>query len=660
MTQLKKILIANRGEIACRIIRTAKKLGITTVAVFSEVDAKAIHVQMADEAYLIGPAPSKDSYLNIKKIIEIAKQSNVTAIHPGYGFLSENCEFALACEQAGILFVGPSSKAIEMMGNKNVAKEIMKQHDVPVLPGFFIDTSDINDLVMAANKIGLPIVLKAVAGGGGKGLRLVENIEDLEQAYMAVKREAKAFFNDDNILLEKYLPNARHVEVQVLADHHGAVQALYTRDCSIQRRHQKIIEEAPAPNLSDALQEKMMQAAIKGAKSIQYTNAGTFEFLLDGENFYFMEMNTRLQVEHPVTEMITELDLVEWQLRITAGEKIFTARPKRIGHAIELRLNAEDPEKDFLPSSGVLEYFEYPSDSHLRVDSGYQEGDHINIYYDSLLAKLIIWGEDRMQAVNQLRNALKEVTVFGIKTNLSALSSVINHEYFIAGNFNTHFLQQHKILNITAIPNEVYLIAATFLKNFNQHHHYHDNSEDLFSPWQLYSGWQLFASPRYHFNFENITVSITETDKNSYQITMGDHQYDCNPLNMQLLGHDCYQIELIVNDTVLKAKILKLNDKLEILYQHQYYTLALFENNLTSLQQQESENQLMAPMPGTLVALHVSSGQKVNKGDKLLVLEAMKMEHTLYAPRDGVIKECFYRVGDLIKEGSQIIELTTD
>lgn len=657
MTLFDKILIANRGEIACRIIRTAKKLGIKTVAIFSEVDCNALHVKSADEAYLIGPAPSKDSYLNITKIIAIAKETKSSAIHPGYGFLSENGEFAQACEQENIVFIGPALSAINLMANKNVAKSKMQQHGIPILPGFYDENQSYEKLLVAAKQIGFPIVLKAVAGGGGKGLRLVFAEEEFEHAYHAVKREAKAFFNDDKILLEKYLSHARHVEVQILADHFGNVQSLLTRDCSIQRRHQKIIEEAPAPNLSQKLQEKMIAAAVEGAKAIHYTNAGTMEFLVERNAFYFMEMNTRLQVEHPVTEMITGLDLVEWQFRIAAGEKLFTDKVPSQGHAIEVRLNAEDPENDFLPSSGKLYFFHFPpANQHIRIDSGYETGDKIAIYYDSLLGKLIAWDENRSLTINRLQQLIDNTIIFGIKNNLPLLKQILNNNNFLHSNFSTHFLQQ-EVLTLKK-PAELYAISALFLTFLTAQVNQEKNREDIYSPWNIRDGWQLYFNPSIVFYFydyqKNICVQVTREEK-IFSVTVNEEMFDCFVVDYKEISEKVFQLSVIIGNQYLVAIFFKNELKLEIILQHEYYYLTLVEDNAKEISH-ESEQQLLAPMPGTIVALHVNSGQKVTKGEKLLVIEAMKMEHTLYAPKDGIIKKCYYKIGDLIKEGSELLE----
>lgn len=658
MALFNKILVANRGEIACRILRTANRLGIKTVAVFSEVDRDALHVKMADEAFLIGPAPSKDSYLNIENIIQVALKAQVDAIHPGYGFLSENYHFAEACQQNNICFVGPSSSVINLMANKNLAKDVLEEHGVPVLPGFYDQEQNVERLLAAANEIGFPVVLKAIAGGGGKGLRLVHDAKEFEHAYLSVKREAKAFFNDEKVLVEKYLSQARHIEVQILADNLGEIIPLFTRDCSIQRRHQKIVEEAPAPLISANLQNKMMQAAVKAAQAIQYTNAGTLEFLVENDNFYFMEMNTRLQVEHPVTEMITKLDLVEWQLRIAALESLPKKEFLYHGHAIEVRLNAEDPDKDFLPSSGYLHCFEFPgNDEHVRIDKGYQTNDFVNIYYDSLLAKIIVWDKNRSAAIQRLQKVLGHTYVFGIKTNLALLKNILENDNFKLGQINTHFLQQEKFKVDTVFPPKVFAICSLFLMLYTKQQK-PEHSLDSNSPWLDRDGWQLFFESELQFHLiykkQNVTTSIKKQGEN-YLITIGDDKIVCSLTYFTSLQKNIYELGLILNTEYLKSKLFYNDYHLEIFVNAEYYQVEIeTENNLTH--ENIHDEQLRAPMPGTLVALHVNQGQKVIKGDKLLVIEAMKMEHTLYAPKDGTIKECYYQIGDLIKEGAELIE----
>ncbi|MFN7097754.1 MAG: acetyl/propionyl/methylcrotonyl-CoA carboxylase subunit alpha, partial [Gammaproteobacteria bacterium] len=441
------ILIANRGEIACRVMRTAKRMGLRCIAVYSDADAHAPHVKMADEAYHLGPAPARTSYLDAEKILAIAKLSNADAIHPGYGFLSENAEFAKQCETAGIIFIGPPASAITAMGSKSNAKQLMEKAGVPLIPGYHGKDQSAAAFIKAAEKIGYPVLLKAAAGGGGKGMRVVNQASEMEIALAAAKREGLSSFGDDYILVEKYLAKPRHVEIQVFSDQHHHHLYLYERDCSIQRRHQKIIEEAPAPDMTDKLRSAMGAAAVACAKAIGYVGAGTIEFLLDEDGqFYFMEMNTRLQVEHPVTEMITGLDLVEWQLRVAAGEKmpLTQAQIPLHGHAIEVRIYAEDPAHDFLPSIGTIHYLQQPQlQNWLRVDTGVETGSQISQYYDPMIAKLIVWGESRTEAILRLLQALAHYHVCGVQTNLALLANIASHPDYQTAKVFTHFIDVH-------------------------------------------------------------------------------------------------------------------------------------------------------------------------------------------------------------------------
>ncbi len=438
-----KVLIANRGEIAVRIIRSLKELGIRSVAVYSEADRRALHVRMADEAYCVGPAPSAESYLKSDVILEIAKKSGAQAIHPGYGFLSENAEFATQCAEAGIVFIGPPPAAIDAMGEKTRARQLMLEAGVPLVPGTQEAIEDVAVIKKLADEMGFPVLVKAAAGGGGKGMRRVDRPEDLEAAFVGARREALSAFGNGAVYLEKYVVHPKHVEIQVLADTHGNVVHLFERDCSVQRRHQKIIEEAPCPVLSEEVRQKMGAVAVKAAKAVGYVGAGTLEFLLDADqNFYFLEMNTRLQVEHPITEMITGLDLVRWQLKIAAGERLSFGQEdvKRRGAAIECRIYAEDPDGGFMPCPGELKYVQEPAGPGVRVDSGVYSGSEVTVFYDPMIAKLIVWGEDREHAIARMRRALREYVVYGIKTNVAFHDEVLADEGFVRGDYDTEFV----------------------------------------------------------------------------------------------------------------------------------------------------------------------------------------------------------------------------
>ncbi|HMU42180.1 MAG TPA: acetyl-CoA carboxylase biotin carboxylase subunit [Ignavibacteriaceae bacterium] len=472
---IKKILIANRGEIAVRIIRACKELGIIAAAVYSEADKKAKHTLLADEAYLIGEAPSSQSYLVKERLIKLAKNINADAIHPGYGFLSENSTFIKMVEEANLIFIGPSSTSVKMMGSKTSARSLMKENDVPVVPGTIKPIQNLEEGIETAVKIGFPVLLKASAGGGGKGMRIVNSEQEFKGAFEAAKREAEKAFGDSSIYLEKLIEDPKHIEVQIIADKHGNYAHLYERECSVQRRHQKIIEESPSPSIDENTRNKITEAAIKAAKACNYQSAGTIEFLMDREkNFYFLEMNTRLQVEHPVTELISGIDLVKEQIQIAAGEKLsFNQNDLKInGHAIECRIYAEDPQNNFLPSTGILQSYSEPAGPGIRVDSGFQQGSEVSVYYDPLVAKIIAWSNNRASAIKRMIRALDEYSITGIKNNVSFLKNVLSHKKFLDSSFNINFIENSiaEILNAEIVVNEtiscedVAAIAALLIK----------------------------------------------------------------------------------------------------------------------------------------------------------------------------------------------------
>lgn len=496
--KIEKILVANRGEIAVRVMRACQEMGIPSVAVYSEADEKSLHVEMADEAYCIGePAPS-ESYLNIQKIIDVAKQSGANAIHPGYGFLSENAEFAKTCTEAGIKFIGPSAEVIHSMGDKIQAKRTMRDAGVPVIPGFTGEEEN-ETLEQSCQRIGFPVLIKATAGGGGKGMKVVNSIDELSEAVNSARREAKSSFGNDELLLEKYLPRPRHIEFQVLADEHGKIIHLFERECSIQRRHQKVIEETPSVALNDDLRAKMGEAAIQAAKIIGYTNAGTVEFMLDGSgNFYFLEMNTRLQVEHAITEATTGIDIVKWQIRIAQGEVLTLEQDKIIqrGHAIECRIYAEDPEQGFMPSTGVLKTVELPSGINIRHDTGISQGSHVSPYYDPMLAKLIVYGEERVDAARKMDWALSNYIALGVTTNIPFLKAIILHPAFVEGDIDTHFIDKHfKSWTVSEeLPIEVLIAAAIDdLKHSGvmEDEGSQQIADDAHSPWKSMGRWRI-------------------------------------------------------------------------------------------------------------------------------------------------------------------------
>lgn len=662
-----KILIANRNEIACRVVRTAKKMGIRCVAIYSDADKNALHVKMADEAYYVGPSPVIESYLRGDVIIEIAKRCGANAIHPGYGFLSENPDFAAACAKANISFIGPPEDAIRAMGSKSAAKKIMEKAGIPLISGYHGDDQSLTTLKKAASKIGYPILLKAASGGGGKGMRVVEEESDFANAYTAAKREASSSFGEDSLLLEKYLRKPRHVEVQVFADTHGNCISLFDRDCSIQRRHQKIIEEAPAPNISDKIRKSMSTAAIKAAQAIQYVGAGTIEFLLDeDEQFYFMEMNTRLQVEHPVTEMITGLDLVEWQLRIAMGEKLPLKQEdiKCHGHAFEARIYAEDPSNQFLPATGKLHYLRMPEeDEHVRIDSGVTTGNDISIYYDPLIAKLIVWDQTREQALKQLQRALSQIKIVGVITNTDFLQRIADNQHFARVKIETGFIPRyHDELFKSFINNSEQSIALTclyvLLKQQHQTKKYALNSTDRFSPWFSLQNWRVNLPSEQTLIFlhhqQQMNVRIQFRD-NYYELAIDKNIY-------RAFGELQNEHELIatINDQIIHASIVEYQNRYHLFYNRMHEQLELFNPALQVTHEEEMTGHLNAPMPGTVVAIMIKPGTLVDRSTSLLVIEAMKMEHTIYAPARGKVTAIHYQIGDKVDEGAELLEFVAE
>ena len=654
-----KILIANRGEIAVRIARTAKRLGITSVAVYSEADANALHVEVCDEAYCIGPAAASESYLRADKILEVAKKSAAQAVHPGYGFLSENAEFARACEQANIAFVGPPASAIEAMGSKSKAKEIMQSAKVPLVPGYHGDDQDDDLLTRESGSIGYPQLIKASAGGGGKGMRVVNQQSEFEASLISARREALSSFGDDKVLIERYLPAPRHVEMQVFADKHGNVVHLFERDCSIQRRHQKVLEEAPAPGMTDALRAQMGEAAINCARAIGYVGAGTVEFLLDTDgSFYFMEMNTRLQVEHPVTEMVTGLDLVHWQLQVASGEALPLQQSeiKLDGHAFEARIYAEAPERDFMPATGRINYLAEPDS--VRIDTGVRAGDEIGINYDPMIAKLIVHGDDRLSAMAKMRKALGDYQILGVQTNIGFLSSLLSIDAFADGNFDTGFIGTHhqKLFDKEADNSSFAVCVAAMavlpaIANSNEYF----SCLDPWSPWQDKSGWRLNQAPRHRIRLsqetEHYDVQVSRNGPR-WQVTFDEKKFD---VSARWLDHTHLQIE--VGSSLLTIPVLIENDVISIWYGQREWRFMRY-NPMQALDHEgEAANQFVAPMPGAIISLPVAAGDTVEIGDTLLVMEAMKMEHSMVAPVKATVSEVFFAVGDQVEEGDRLIIL---
>ena len=657
-----KIMIANRGEIACRVIRSARRLGITTVAVFSEADAQALHVTLADEARLIGAAPAQESYLVAERILQAALDSGARAIHPGYGFLSENARFAADCAAAGIVFIGPPVAAIEAMGSKSAAKQIMSAAGVPLVPGYHEEDQSPKRLQLAADAMGYPLIIKASAGGGGKGMRVVRSPDEFTAALQGAKREAAAAFGDDKVLLEKYLERPRHVEIQLFADTHGNCVHLFERDCSIQRRHQKVVEEAPAPGLSEELRSRMGAAAIAAAQAIGYVGAGTVEFLLDTDgSFYFMEMNTRLQVEHPVTEMITGQDLVAWQLRVAAGEPL-PCRQEDLtisGHAIEVRIYAEDPTKNFLPSIGPLRHLRQPQENaHVRVDTGVRQGDEVSMHYDPMIAKLIIWDHDRTRAVRRLQQALAEFQVVGVSANISFLAAVAAHPAFAAAQLDTGFIERHRsdlFPEVGLASDRILALACldVLLSRTHEAAAMAMASGDPYSPWHGTDGWQLNSDNYHRLGF----VDGGETVQVTAHFRSGGYLLELPSGPLLVTGSVDENGDLCadLDGSRCRATVVRHGQDLVILSDGHNHLLTVEDPSLLGAEDEEAIGRLTASMPGKVVAVMVAVGDCVERGAPLVVLEAMKMEHTITAPFAGTVASLFYTVGDIVSEGAELL-----
>ena len=657
-----KILIANRGEIACRVIRTAQRLGIRTVAVYSEADARALHVERADEAYPIGPPPARESYLSIERILDAARRSGAEAIHPGYGFLSENPDFAQACAAAGVTFIGPPAAAIRAMGSKSAAKALMEKSSVPLVPGYHGGAQDLKTFAAAAKRLGYPVLLKASAGGGGKGMRLVERDADLEGAVASAAREAASSFGEGRLLIEKYLACPRHIEIQVFADSHGNVVSLFERDCSIQRRHQKILEESPAPGMDPEQRRRMGETACAAARAIGYQNAGTVEFLVDGDAFYFMEMNTRLQVEHPVTEFITGQDLVEWQLIVAAGAALpRTEEDLAIhGHAIEARIYAEDPAHDFQPSTGILTHVKLPREGeHVRVDTGVRGGDAISIHYDPMIAKLIVWDRDRNRAVGRLRQALAEYEVAGVTTNLAFLAQVAGDPAYAAGQIHTGFIPSHaaRLFPRAQLASRVVLAAAVWRVLTDQRHRAQEQaaaSADPWSPWNQLTNWRMntdgWQDLSFHQGGRKITVRVHPERDGSFHADFPGGQ-------AELSGTED---EVWVDGVKTRVTTVRRADRITVIVDGINHDLDWIDPLAPKGGEEESGGTLTAPMPGRIIQVLTQPGARVTRGAGLLVLEAMKMEYTITAPADGTVKEVRYATGEVVAEGTELIVFASE
>jgi len=661
LNMFNKILIANRGEIAVRVIRTARRLGIATVAVYSEADANALHVQMADEAICIGPPAAAQSYLRGEKVIEAARRTGAQAIHPGYGFLSENAGFAAACAEASIVFIGPPVEAIRAMGSKAESKRLMADAGVPLVPGYHGEAQDADLLRQHAERIGYPVLVKASAGGGGKGMRVVRAASELNDAIAGARREAKAAFGDDSLLLEKYLVRPRHVEIQVFADTHGHCIYLFERDCSLQRRHQKVIEEAPAPALPAGLRTRIGEAAVAAARAVGYVGAGTVEFLYEDGEFYFIEMNTRLQVEHPVTEMITGLDLVEWQLRVAAGGVLPRTQEQLQcrGHAFEARVYAEDAERGFLPSTGRLSHLRPPAESaHVRIDTGVRAGDEISVYYDPMIAKLIVWDEDRPSALRRLSRALREYEIAGVTTNVGFLAAIAAHPAFAASEIDTGFIERHRddlAMVPTPAPDEVLALAA--LANLlRTDAAARGGSADPNSPWNAVNGWRLNADSQH-----DLTILDRDTARrvslhfrrDGYEIELPDRPR----LSATRVSLEDAVLSAVIDGRRQRASAVFDGNTLTLLRDGRAWILRIDDPLERASRQEGGSGRLTAPMPGVIVDVLVEEGAAVVCDQPLIVMEAMKMEHTIRAPADGRIAKVHFAKGQQVSDGSELVTL---
>jgi 3-methylcrotonyl-CoA carboxylase alpha subunit len=655
--RFRTLLIANRGEIACRVIRTAKAMGLRTVAVYSEADRDAMHVALADEAVLLGPARARDSYLNIERLIAAARDSGAEAVHPGYGFLSENAEFAQACADAGLVFVGPTAAMMTAMGSKSGSKALMEKAGVPLVPGYHGEAQDDATLAKAADNIGFPVLVKASAGGGGRGMRVVNSAGELSAAIVSAKREAKAAFGDDRMLIEKFVQNPRHIEVQIIGDSHGNLLSLFERECTLQRRHQKVIEEAPSPTLDAKQRDTVCAAARKAAAAVNYVGAGTIEFVSDGKEVFFIEMNTRLQVEHPVTELITGIDLVEWQLRVAFGEKLPRMQDeiKLNGHAIEARVYAENPQKNFMPSVGRIKTWRTPDAvDGLRIDAGYRGGDAVSPYYDAMLAKVIAWAPTRETAIERLNRGLEEIDVRGIVTNIPFLSALVTHPDVWANTIDTGFIER-ELKNLTAasrVPGDLELCAAVAaIVNGEQKL----ARKEAHSPWQTF-GWMPVGRRQRVFSFRH-------GQGGEQKVTL---QYGNGPSTLSVGKREFVFTASPTADGGLDLTLDGMKSRvIAVIEGHELYLRTRngrFELHWVDpfggeTEEQAGEDKIVAPLPGTVVALLAQEGATLEKGAAILTLEVMKMEQTLRAPYAGVLKKLKCKVGDIVGEGVELAEV---
>ena len=675
LNMFKKILIANRGEIACRVAATARRLGIRTVAVYSDADAGARHVLACDEAVAIGGATPRDSYLRADRILAAALATGAQAVHPGYGFLSENAGFARDCVDAGVVFIGPPPEAIAAMGSKSAAKTLMERAGVPLVPGYHGQDNDPALLAAEAARIGYPVLIKASAGGGGKGMRRVDRAEDFGAALASCQREARSSFGDDHVLVERYVLRPRHIEIQVFGDSHGSCSHLFERDCSVQRRHQKVLEESPAPGLSAERRAEMGAAAVAAAKAVGYVGAGTVEFIAeqrdDGDlRFYFMEMNTRLQVEHPVTEAITGLDLVEWQLRVAAGQPLPLRQDQLAihGHAIEARICAENPDGGFLPATGTMDVLRWPphvafertsAQDPVRVDAGVGEGDAISPHYDSMIAKLIVWGENRAQALARLDAALAATHIVGLHNNVAFLRRVVRSTAFSTADLDTALIERERAVLLNQPPLALEVAAAGVVARALSDEAVLAGAD----PWSRRDGWRLHGGARRHFDIEHAgavhAVALARPHSSAadarFELQIGGDRWSL-VLRPRADRSSAFH-ELTLGQRRLRLAVYGHGERVAVFAPEASAVLRQIDAIAHAGEGAAEGGRLSAPMPGKVIAYLVKPGERVSQGQALAVMEAMKMEHTLNAPRDGVVAELLYTVGDQVAEGGELLRL---
>ncbi|WP_376696352.1 acetyl/propionyl/methylcrotonyl-CoA carboxylase subunit alpha [Wenzhouxiangella sp. EGI_FJ10305] len=648
------VLIANRGEIACRIIATCRRLGVETVAVYSDADANARHVRLADRAVHIGAAAARESYLDVDRIIQAAKDTGAQAIHPGYGFLAENADFARKLRDAGLTLIGPSPETMDMMGSKAAAKAKMEAADVPLIPGYHGDDQDDARLMKEAERVGFPLMLKAAAGGGGKGMRVVHSKEDFEEALKAARREASGAFGDERMIIERYLPKPRHIEAQVFADTRGNTVHLFERDCSSQRRHQKIIEEAPAARLDDEVRQRLLASAVRAAEAVDYVGAGTVEFLVDGDEFFFLEMNTRLQVEHPVTECITGLDLVEWQLRVASGEELPLAQDdiRATGHAMEARIYAEDPDQGFVPSTGRIDALVLPASGGVRVDSGVDAGDEVSMHYDPMIAKLIVHDSTREACLARLNQALAASFVAGPTTNLGFLQALAGSQVFTEAAIDTGLLDRElsTILNAGEAPLDILAAAAGrwLLMQESQ------ASDD--TPWDTCDSWRLGEPATRSLDIESADKRITVEAAGfggHYRLHIGEALH---PVRIQQLSDADFSLTLDGQGRRLQIHAVG-EHRLEVCLDNRRWPITRHARFEAAIDSGASDGRLLAPMPGKILEVRVESGQPVSEGETLLIMEAMKMELAIKAPMDGEVSQVAVSADDIVEADSLLLEI---